>query len=47
MPTQTSEEDQSDHNVITKLTAYFMCGLMSDLVISKKNMVTQDIKCPY
>ena len=34
---------------ITKVTAYFVCGLKSDLVIYKfrKNMVTRDSRCPY
>ena len=33
----------------TRLTAHFMCGLMSDLVICKfkKSMVIHDTKCPY
>ena len=35
---------------ITRLTAHFMCGLMSDLLIWHlfiKNMVIHDIECPY
>ena len=34
---------------ITRLTARFMCGLMSDLVICKfrKSMVTHDTECPH
>ena len=36
-------------NAITMLTAHFMCGLMSDLVICKfqESMVILDTKCPY
>ena len=34
---------------ITRLTAHFMCGLTSDLVICKfwKSMVMHDTECPY
>ena len=34
---------------ITRLTAHFMCDLMSDLVICKfrKSVVVQDTECPY
>ena len=34
---------------VTRLTAHFMCGLMSDLVICKfrKSMVIHDVECPY
>ena len=34
---------------ITRLTANFMCGLISDLVICKfrKSMIIHDTKCPY
>ena len=34
---------------ITRLTAHFMCGLMSDLLICKfiKCMVIHDTECPY
>ena len=34
---------------ITRLTAHFMCGLVSDLVICKfgKSIVIHDTECPY
>ena len=34
---------------ITRLTAHFMCGLMSDLLICKfvKSMAIHDTECPY
>ena len=34
---------------ISRLTAHFMCGLLSDLVICKfrKSMVIHDTECPY
>ena len=36
-------------NSITRLTAHFICGLMSDMVICKfwKSMVMHDTECPY
>ena len=36
-------------SAITRLTAHFMCGLMSDMVICKfrKSMVIHDTECPY
>ena len=42
---QTPEEDLSDH----RLTANFLCGLISDMVICKfrKCMVIHNTECPY
>ena len=50
LPTYTPEEYWSDHmQSITRLTAHFVCGLMSDLVIWKfrRIMVIHDTECPY
>ena len=32
---------------ITRLTAHFMCGLMSDLHLLIKIMVIHDTECPF
>ena len=44
-----SSSDAPWPSATTRLTAHFICGLMSDLVICKfrKSMVVHDTECPY
>ena len=43
------EKVTMSHCAITRVTAHFICGLMSDLAICKfrKSMVIHDTECPY
>ena len=49
IPTQNPRGRLKWPYTITRLTAHFMCGLMSNLVICKfrKSMVIHDTECPY